>query len=78
VNTGEAIDGSYTEKDSGAKSITATTGYQTIMEWTETVTNLGWVAGDVVYFRLSRDPAVTNNLTGDCYFVRLAVDVPVT
>lgn len=78
VNTGEAIDGSYTEEDSGAVSITATTGQQTIMEWTETVSNLGWVAGDIVYFRLSRDPSVTNDLTGDCYFVRLTVDVPVT
>ncbi len=78
VNTAEAIDGSYTDEDSGAIAITATTGQQTIMEWTETVANLGWVAGDVVYFRLSRDPGVTNDLTGDCYFVRLAVDVPVT
>lgn len=78
VNTAEAIDGSYTEKDSGAVSITASTGYQTIMEWTETVSNLGWVAGDVVYFRLSRDPAVANDLTGDCYLIEFNVEVPTT
>lgn len=78
VNTGEAIDGSYTEEDSGAISITATTGQQTIMEWTETVTNLGWVANDIVYGRLSRDPSVSNNLSGDCYFVKLEIDIPVT
>lgn len=76
--SGEAIDGSYTEEDSGAIAISATTNYQTAMEWTETVSNLGWVAGDVVYFRLSRDPGVTNDLTGDCYFVKLVVDIPVT
>lgn len=78
VNTGEAIDGSYTEEDSGAIAITATTGQQTIMEWTETVTNLGWVANDIVYFRLSRDTSVANNLSGDCYFVKLEIDIPVT
>ncbi len=78
VNTGEAIDGSYTEEDSGAKSITATTGQQTIMEWTETVSNLGWVANDIVYGRLSRDTSVANNLSGDCYFVKFEIDIPVT
>lgn len=78
VASGEAVDGSYTEEDSGAIAISATTNYQTKMEWTETVSNLGWVAGDVVYFRLSRDPSVTNDLSGDCYFVTLVVDIPVT
>lgn len=76
VATSEAIDGSYTDEDSGAISITSTTGNQTVMEWTETVSNLGWVAGDTVYFRLSRDTTVANNLAGDCYLVWLQVDVP--
>lgn len=74
--TGESIDASYVDEDSGDKAITATTGQQTIMTWTETVANLGWAAGDVVYFRLSRDPAAGTDLTGDCYLLMFRVLMP--
>lgn len=73
---GEAVDGTYTEEDSGAKSITATTGNQSIQQWTETVSNLGWAAGDTVYFRLSRDPSVTDDLTGDLYLLEFRISIP--
>lgn len=75
---GEAVDASYTDEDSGAKAITATTGYQSIQTWTETVANLGWVAGDTVYFRLSRDPSVADDLVGDCYLLAFRVRIPVS
>lgn len=74
--TGEAVDASYTDEDSGDKAITATTGQQTTFEWTETVSNLTWVAEDIVYFRLSRDPAATNDLTGDMYLLHFTIDIP--
>lgn len=76
VATAEAIDGAYTDEDSGDKSITATTGQKTQIEWTETVANLGWVAKDIVYFRLSRYSAPTNNLSGDMYLVHFTIDIP--
>ncbi len=74
----EAIDGSYTDEDSGAKAITATTGNVTLIEWTETVANLAWVADDLMPIRVSRDTTVANNLSGDCYLLRFEVDIPVT
>lgn len=74
--SGEAIDGAYTDEDSGDKSITATTGQQTQIEWTETVANLGWVAKDIVYFRVSRYSAPTNNLSGDMYLLHFSLDIP--
>jgi hypothetical protein len=77
VANGETIDGAYTEEDSGAKAIDATTGDESIHQWTETVSNLGWAAGDTVYFRLSRDPSVADDLTGDCYLLLFRVLIPV-
>lgn len=73
---GEAIDGTYTDEDSGAVAIDATQDDITIVEWTETVTNLGWVAEDLVLGRLSRDPSVTDDLTGDLYVLQLDIEVP--
>ncbi len=72
----EAIDGAYTDEDSGDKAITATTGHKTVFEWTETVANLGWVAGDLVYFRVSRPQASANNLSGDMYLLEFVIDIP--
>lgn len=76
IDDAEAIDGAYTEEDSGDKAITATTGNLTTIEWTETVSNLGWTAEDFVSFRLSRDPGATNDLTGDMYLLGFTIDIP--
>jgi hypothetical protein len=76
VATSEAIDGAYTDEDSGDKAITATTGNLTVIEWTETVANLDWVAEDLVFFRFSRPQASANNLVGDMYLVRFTIDIP--
>ena len=72
----EAIDGAYTDEDSGDKAITATTENFTFIEWTETVSNLGWVAEDEVFFRVSRIDASANDLVGDMYLVDFVIDIP--
>jgi hypothetical protein len=77
IDDGEAIDGAYTEEDSGAKAIDATTSDLTTIEWTETVSNLGWVAEDFISARLSRDTGVSDDLTGDLYLLGLTIDIPV-
>ena len=75
----EAVDGAYTEEDSGDQAITATTGYLTVITWTETVANLGWTANELVHCRVSRPQASANNLVGDMYLVDcFTIDVPVT
>lgn len=76
--TGEAIDASYTDEDSGDKAITATTGQATFIEWTETVSNLAWAADDEVFFRLSRYDASTNDLSGDMYLLSFQIEIPLS
>jgi len=78
VNDNEAIDGAYTDEDSGDKAIAATQDNQTLATWTETVTNLGWAANDLVYFRISRPAAGANNLAGDMYWLDFSVRLPIT
>lgn len=45
-------------------------------EWTETVANLGWVAGDVVFFRVSREAASASNLSGDWRMSLFDIEIP--
>lgn len=76
ANDSEAYDAAYTEEDSGDKAIDATQGDWTEITWTETVSNLGWAAGDLVTFRISRYDAPTNDLSGDMYWRTFAVEIP--
>lgn len=76
VNNSEDFDVAYTDEDSGDKAIDATQDDVTEITWTETVSNLAWAASDLVFFRLSRDPAATNNLVGDAYIFSLSVELP--
>lgn len=80
LNTSEDFDPSspYTDEDSGAIAIDATQDDVTFISWNETVSNLGWTAGELVTFRLSRDPSVANDLTDDLYLWHFAIDVPTT
>jgi len=66
----------YTEEDSGDTAIDATQDDVTEVTWTETVTNLGWAANDMVLWRLSRDPGATNDLVGDMYLFNFTVEIP--
>lgn len=76
INNSEDFDPAYTEEDSGDIAIDATQDDVTVMSWTETLANLGWAANDMVEFRLSRDPSVTNDLTGDMYLFMFVVEIP--
>ncbi len=78
VADGEDFDGSYTDEDSGDKAVEDTQDEMSIHSWTETVTNLGWVAGDLVFGRYSRPQAASDNLSGDLYLLYLAIEIPVT
>ena len=72
----EAVDGAYTDEDTGDVAIDATQGDQTKITWTETVANLGWAAGDQLLCRLSRYAAGANNLSGDMYLIGFSVRIP--
>lgn len=78
LNSGEDFDPSspYTDEDSGATAIDATQDNVTEVTWTETVSNLGWAEDDMVLFRVSRDPGVTDDLTGDMYLFSIAIEIP--
>lgn len=76
LNDSEAFDQAFTDVDSGDKAIDATQGDVSEISWSETVTNLGWAANDLVLFRLSRPQASANNLAGDLYVLSLAIEIP--
>ena len=69
-------DGTWTDEDSGAVAMDTNDDYLTLVEWTETVSNLGWAAKDNIIFRLSRDVG-TDNLSGDLYLVNFTIEIPV-
>lgn len=74
---GEDFDVAYTNEDSGDKAIDATQDDISIHTWTETVSNLGWAAGDLVLFRYSRIAPSADNLSGDMYLFHLTIKIPV-
>jgi hypothetical protein len=74
----EDYDAAYTDEDSGNKAIPDTQDDVAEVSWTETVSNLGWQAHDLVYFRLSRYQASVNNLSGDLYLDLFVVEIPVS
>ena len=62
---GETVDPALTSESSGAKTVSATDDVANVFEWTETVSNLGWAAGDFVTLYLIRDgDNVSDTLTG--------------
>lgn len=71
-----AFDAAFTDVDSGNKAIDATQGDWTIATWTVSVATLAWTAGQHIAFRISRDPAATNDLTGDMYWSTFAIEIP--
>jgi len=74
--SGTTYDTAYTDEDSGDKSIDATTANVTVITWTETVANLGWAAGGLVDFRISRPDASADDLTGDMHLLNFEIDIP--
>lgn len=77
VASAEDLDSfSYTTEASGDKASTATDGALDTHEWSETVSNLGWVAEDEVFFRLSKEQASSGNLSGDWYLYDFIIEIP--
>lgn len=67
----------YTDEDIDDQAIDATQDDISIIEWTETVVNLGWVGDDMLGFRISRFVATTSDLVGDMYWDVFAIEIPV-
>lgn len=74
---GESWQGALSTTTSGNFPLSATQDIVTQATWTATITSLGWSAGDVCFARLSRDPAATNDLTGDVRLYGLSIGIPV-
>ena len=77
VADNEAWDGALTEEDSGAVAISNTAGNLNRISWTETLTNLGWNADELILFRLSRDPSVASDFAGDLRVFNLRIKIPI-
>ena len=76
VNDSEDFDQAYSDKSWDDQSIDSTQDDVTEFVLTETLTNLGWVANDLVFFRLSREAATTTNLEDDLYVFSLCIEIP--
>lgn len=58
------------------QAISATSNDQDIISNTQTITNLGWTAGNYIYYRLYRSAATTNNLASDYDVIGFNILVP--
>lgn len=72
----EGIDGAYIEENSADVLTSAIQDVISVVEWTETVANLGWTAEELVIFRLSRISALGTGLVGDLYLINFIIEVP--
>jgi len=74
--TGEAWTGAYAEYDSAATAFSGATTTQFSVGWSTSASALGWQSGDIVRFRLSRDPAASGDATGDALLDYFYIDIP--
>ncbi len=74
---GEDFDVAYSNEDSGNKAIEDTQDNVSVHAWTETVSNLGWAAADLILFRYSRIAPSSGNLPGDMHLLHLTIIIPV-
>lgn len=65
-----------TEECSGAVAISASAETWTEVVWTETVSALGWAAGDLVRLRLRRETGSNDTLTGDLEVYAFRIKIP--
>ena len=76
---GESWDAAYATKDSGDKVTDAQQDEIDKIEWSETVSNLGWSAEDLVRLMLSRIAIDDGSIVNDDYcFLNLKIRVPIT
>ena len=76
IANSEAINGTYTDVDSGDKTTDGTQNDLDIFTWTQTITNTGWAAGDVIHYRFSRIAPSATELVGDYYVWRFIIKIP--
>jgi len=76
ISDSDDWDLAYTNEDIDDQAIDATQDNVSIIEWTETVSNLGWLADDLVGFRISRIVATTTDLVGDMYWDFFTIEIP--
>ena len=63
---GVDVDQAFVSVQSGDKAVSASQDALSSIVWSESVANLGWSAGDMCRFVLSRySSGITNNLSGD-------------
>jgi len=76
------IDAAWVNSSSGTKAVINTQDDLVVITWTDTITNLGWIASDLCRFILLRDPAGTytgtDSLVGDYGVVFFEIDIPRT
>lgn len=72
----ESWTGAYVEYDSASTAISGATTTQREITWSVSVATLGWAAGDVVRFRVSRDPGVSGDATGDSLLDLFSITFP--
>jgi hypothetical protein len=76
-NSGESWDAAFTAEDSGDKTTSAVQDQLDFFSWTETVSNLGWAANDIVRIRLSRQAIDDGTpVSGDYGVVHFRVRIP--
>lgn len=72
----EDYDVAYTDLDTGDLAVEGAQDDILVFTDTETVSNLGWIAGDQVDCRVSRPAASADNLADDLYLHRICLLVP--
>jgi hypothetical protein len=64
---------------SGDKTVAADgQDFQDLFTFTETITNLGWAAGDTIAIMVSRIDSGATELSGDYYMTSLTINIPRT
>lgn len=76
LTSNESWDGAGTDENSGDIAPSSTQDQITVGSWTETVSNLGWAADDLVVCRLSRIAPSGTDLTGDLYLIGFEIEIP--
>ncbi|MDC7243660.1 MAG: hypothetical protein PQJ44_06965 [Sphaerochaetaceae bacterium] len=76
LNDSEDFDQAASTLDSGDIAVDATQDDLTEATFTETISNLGWSANDLVLFSISRIAPSANNLSGDLYLFSMAIEIP--
>lgn len=77
IDKGESWDSAYNAKDSGDYVTDANQDELDEVEWNETISNLGWSAGDIIRIKLSRIAiADGTKLTGDWGLIHFRIKLP--